>query len=86
MPEVPPTVPILGMSKTLIEDVTKATLMVGLLSKVLVGVSVGVMPLKSTSANLVESLAIHPVEPSCDQLSNHPCKNVKVYTKEGEKI
>jgi hypothetical protein len=86
MPEVPPTVPILGTSKTLIKDVTKAPLMVGLVSKVLAGVSVGVTPLKSASANPVESLAIHPVEPTCDQLSNHPCKNVKVYTKEGEKI
>jgi hypothetical protein len=85
MPEVPLTLGlVLRMSKTLIEDVTKAPLMVGLVPNVLAGVSVGVTPSKSASTNPVESLAIHPVEPTCDQLSNHPCKNVRVYAKEGE--
>lgn len=45
MSEVPPTVGlVLGTSKTLIEDVTKAPLMVGLVPKVLAGASVGSAP------------------------------------------
>jgi hypothetical protein len=43
-----------------------------------------VTPLKLASANPVESLAIHPVEPTYDQMGNHPYKNVRLNTKEGE--
>jgi hypothetical protein len=39
---------------------------------------------KLALANLVESLAIHPVEPTCDQMGNHHYKNVRVNVKEGE--
>ena len=42
------------------------------------------MPPKLALANPVESLAIHPVEPTCDQVGNHPYKNVRVNAKEGE--
>jgi hypothetical protein len=37
-----------------------------------------VTPPKLASANLVVSLAIHPVKPTCGQMSNRPCKNVRV--------
>jgi hypothetical protein len=40
------------------------------------------MPPKLASANPVESLVIHPVELTCDQMGNHPCKNVRVDAKE----
>jgi hypothetical protein len=43
-----------------------------------------VTPPKLASANLVESLAIHPNELTCDQLGDHPCKIVRVDAKEGE--
>jgi hypothetical protein len=33
------------------------------------------MPSKLALANSVESLAIHPVEPTCGQIGNHPYKN-----------
>jgi hypothetical protein len=39
---------------------------------------------KLISANPVESLTIHPVEPTCDQMGDHPYKNVRVNAKEGE--
>jgi hypothetical protein len=40
---------------------------------------------KLALANPMESLATHPIEPTCDQLSNHPCKKkVGVYAKDGE--
>jgi hypothetical protein len=45
---------------------------------------IAVMPLKLTSANPVESLAIYPFKPTCDQTRNHPYKNVKVKAREGE--
>jgi hypothetical protein len=43
-----------------------------------------VMPPKLASANPVESLAIYPFKPTCDQMGNHPSENVKVNVKEGE--
>jgi hypothetical protein len=43
-----------------------------------------VMLPKLASANPVESLAIHPVEPTCDQVGNHTYKNVRVNAKECE--
>jgi hypothetical protein len=46
--------------------------------------STGVTPPELASANPVESLAIHPDEPTCDQLGDHPCKIVRVDVKEGE--
>jgi hypothetical protein len=42
------------------------------------------MPPKLASANPVESLAIHLVEPTCDQMGNHPYKKVRVNVKGGE--
>jgi hypothetical protein len=39
---------------------------------------------KLVFANLVESSAIHPVKPTCDQIGNHPSENVKVNAREGE--
>jgi hypothetical protein len=46
----------------------------------------GVTPPKLAFANPVESLANHPVKPTCDQIGNYPCKNVRVDAKEGEQI
>jgi hypothetical protein len=43
-----------------------------------------VIPQKLASANPVESLAIYPVEPTCDQMGNRPYKNVKVNAMEDE--
>jgi hypothetical protein len=43
-----------------------------------------VTPLKLASANPVESLAIHPFKPTCDQTRNHPYKTVRVNVREGE--
>jgi hypothetical protein len=45
-----------------------------------------VTPPKLASANPVESLANHPVKPTCDQMGNYPCKNVRVDVKGGEQI
>jgi hypothetical protein len=39
---------------------------------------------KISFANLVESLAIHPVEPTCGQIGNRPYKNYQSKCKEGE--
>jgi hypothetical protein len=36
------------------------------------------MPSKLALANLVESLAIHPVEPTCGQIGECPYKTVRV--------
>jgi hypothetical protein len=36
--------------------------------------SMAVIPPKLTLTNPVESLAIHPVEPTYDQMGNHPYK------------
>jgi hypothetical protein len=46
--------------------------------------NVGVTPPKLTLDNPVESLAIHPVEPTCDHMGNHPYKNVRVNAKESK--
>jgi hypothetical protein len=46
--------------------------------------SVGVTPPKLASANPVESLAIYPFKPTCDQTGNHPYKTIKVNAREGE--
>jgi hypothetical protein len=43
-----------------------------------------VTPSKLASANPVESLAIHPDGPTCDQLGDRPCKIVRVNGREGE--
>jgi hypothetical protein len=43
-----------------------------------------VTPIKLASVNPVESLAIYPVKPTCDQMDNHPYKTVRVNAKEGE--
>jgi hypothetical protein len=43
-----------------------------------------VTPPKLALANPVELLAIHPNEPTCDQLGDHPCKIVRVGAKEDE--
>jgi hypothetical protein len=43
-----------------------------------------VTPPKLASANPVESLAIYPDGPTCDQLGDHPCKIVRVSAREGE--
>jgi hypothetical protein len=44
----------------------------------------GVTPPKLASANLMESLAIYPVEPTHDPTGNHPYKIVRVNAKEDE--
>jgi hypothetical protein len=41
-----------------------------------------VTPPKLASANPVESLAIHLVEPMCGQIGNHPYKNCQSKCKE----
>jgi hypothetical protein len=44
-----------------------------------------IVPPKLALTNLAESLAIHPVEPTYDQMGNQPYKkNVRVNAKEGE--
>jgi hypothetical protein len=43
-----------------------------------------VTPPKLALANLMESLAIHSAEPTCDQIGNHPYKNIRVNAREGE--
>jgi hypothetical protein len=43
-----------------------------------------VRPPKLALANPMESLAIYPFEPTCDQMGNHPYKNVRVNVREGE--
>jgi hypothetical protein len=45
---------------------------------------ISVMPPKLALANPMESLAIHPDEPTCDQLGDRPCKIVRVSAREGE--
>jgi hypothetical protein len=42
------------------------------------GESAIVTSLDLASANPVESVAIHPIEPTCDQMGNHPYKIVRV--------
>jgi hypothetical protein len=42
------------------------------------------MPPKLALTNLVESLAVHLGEPTCDQIGNHPYKNIRVNVREGE--
>jgi hypothetical protein len=44
----------------------------------------GVTLSKLASANSVESLAIYPIEPTCDQTGNHPYKNIKVNARKGK--
>jgi hypothetical protein len=48
------------------------------------GLGVAVTLPKLASANLVESLVIHLVVPTCDQIENHLYKNVRVNAKECE--
>jgi hypothetical protein len=43
-----------------------------------------VMPPKLASANPLESLAIYPFKPTCDQTGNHPYKTIRVNAREGE--
>jgi hypothetical protein len=43
-----------------------------------------VTPPKLALANPVESLAIYPFKPTCDQKGNHPYKIVRVNVKECE--
>jgi hypothetical protein len=43
-----------------------------------------VTPPKLASANPVESLAIYPFKPTCDQTGNHSYKNVRVNVREDE--
>jgi hypothetical protein len=43
-----------------------------------------VTPPNLALANPVESLAIHPVEPTCGQMGNRPYKNCQSKCKEGE--
>jgi hypothetical protein len=43
-----------------------------------------VTPPKLASANSMESLAIYPFDPTCDQTGNHPYKTVRVNAREGE--
>jgi hypothetical protein len=45
-----------------------------------------VTPPKLASANLVESLAIYPFKLTCDQMENHPYKNVRVNARKDEQI
>jgi hypothetical protein len=39
---------------------------------------------KLALANPMESLAIHPDGPTCDELGDHLCKIVRVNAREGE--
>jgi hypothetical protein len=43
-----------------------------------------VTPLKLALTNPVESLAIYPFKPTCDQKGNHHYKTVKLNAREGE--
>jgi hypothetical protein len=43
-----------------------------------------VTALKLASANPVESLAIHPFKPTCDQTRNHLYKTIRVNARQGE--
>jgi hypothetical protein len=43
-----------------------------------------VMPPKLALTNLVESLAIYPVEPTCDHMGNYPYTTVSINAKEDE--
>jgi hypothetical protein len=46
--------------------------------------SVGVMPPKLALTNSIDSLAIYPSKPTCDQTGNHPYKTVRVNVREDE--
>ena len=39
---------------------------------------------KLALANLVESLAIHPFKPTCDQTGTHPYKTLRVNVRKGK--
>jgi hypothetical protein len=54
------------------------------LSHIMLSLTPFVTPPKLGSANPVELLAIHSVEPTCDQMENHPYKNVRVNAKKYE--
>jgi hypothetical protein len=43
-----------------------------------------VTPLKLASANPVVSLTIHPIKSTCEQMGNHPYKDVKVNARKGK--